>query len=57
MSSQDLTLWDDAAGVVAAATAVAIHGVFLGWLRLRSRSLWPSVAAHVANNILVSFMV
>ncbi len=30
---------------------VTAVGVFLGWLRLRSDSVWPPVIAHSANNI------
>lgn len=32
--------------------AVLFMGVVLGWLAWRSGSLWPAVAAHVANNAL-----
>jgi membrane protease YdiL (CAAX protease family) len=28
-------------------------GILLGWVRLRSGSLWPCVIAHAANNTLV----
>lgn len=28
-------------------------GMLLGWVRMRSGSLWPCIAAHVANNVLV----
>jgi membrane protease YdiL (CAAX protease family) len=28
-------------------------GILLGWVRMRSASLWPCIAAHVVNNILV----
>ena len=30
---------------------VTAVGVFLGWLRLRSDSVWPPVLAHSANNV------
>jgi membrane protease YdiL (CAAX protease family) len=30
---------------------VTAVGVFLGWLRLRSGSVWPPVLAHSANNV------
>ncbi len=29
---------------------VLLHAFFLGWLRMHSGSIWPSVLAHVANN-------
>lgn len=45
------------AGVLMAMLSVTILGVFLCWLRRRTRSLWPSVAAHVANNVISSFLV
>jgi uncharacterized protein len=32
--------------------ALAVLGVLLGWLYLRSRSIWPGVAVHAANNLL-----
>jgi len=28
-------------------------GILLGWVRMRSASLWPCLVAHVANNTLV----
>ena len=31
---------------------LALLGVVLAWLRLRSGSLWPSVIAHASNNLL-----
>lgn len=30
--------------------AVTCSGVFMGWLRLRTGSVWPAVLAHSANN-------
>lgn len=30
--------------------SVTAAGVFVGWLRLRSKSIWPAVLAHSANN-------
>ncbi len=35
---------------------VAAAGVFLGWLRLRSGSLWPAVVAHSAHNVAVAWL-
>lgn len=35
---------------------VTAVGVFLGWLRLRSGSVWPAVIAHSANNIGLMWM-
>ncbi len=31
-------------------------GVFLGWLRLRSGSIWPSVIAHSSHNVAVAWL-
>jgi membrane protease YdiL (CAAX protease family) len=31
---------------------LALLGVALAWLRLRSGSLWPAVIAHACNNLL-----
>ena len=31
---------------------LALLGVVLTWLRLRSGSLWPAVLAHAINNLL-----
>jgi len=36
--------------------ALVILGAVFGWLRLRSGSVWPAVAAHAANNGLVSII-
>jgi membrane protease YdiL (CAAX protease family) len=33
---------------------VAYTGLFLGWLRMTSRSVWPGVLAHAANNTLAA---
>ena len=33
-------------------TGVFVLGLFFGWLRLRSGSLWPGVVAHAVNNAL-----
>jgi sodium transport system permease protein len=35
----------------------ALLGVLLGTAALRARSLWPAVAAHLANNVLVLLLV
>jgi membrane protease YdiL (CAAX protease family) len=35
-------------------------GLLLGWVRLRAGSLWPTIAAHVANNsvaVVASFLL
>ncbi|MEU2943841.1 CPBP family intramembrane glutamic endopeptidase [Nocardiopsis alba] len=34
-------------------TSVVLLGVVLGWLRLASRSVWPAVVGHAANNAFV----
>ena len=34
----------------AGAVANSVFGVFLGWLALRTGSLWPCMAAHAASN-------
>ncbi len=34
--------------------AVLFTGFFLGWLRLRSGSIWPGMIAHAANNSLAA---
>jgi len=36
--------------------AVTALGVFYGWLRLRTDSVWPAVLAHSAHNVAVSWM-
>jgi membrane protease YdiL (CAAX protease family) len=36
---------------------VTLLGLLLGALRVRSRSLWPSIAFHAANNILVVLLL
>lgn len=35
---------------------VTALGVFLGWLRLRTGSVWPPVLAHSANNVGLSWL-
>jgi membrane protease YdiL (CAAX protease family) len=35
---------------------VTAGGIFLGWLRLRSDSVWPSVLAHSSNNIALMWL-
>lgn len=37
--------------------AVFFTGLFLGWLRLRTDSVWPSVLAHLGNNCLAAITV
>ena len=35
-------------------------GLLLGWVRMRSGSLWPTIAAHIANNcvaVIASFLL
>jgi membrane protease YdiL (CAAX protease family) len=32
--------------------ALFVLGVLLGWLYMRTRSIWPGVAVHAANNLL-----
>jgi membrane protease YdiL (CAAX protease family) len=36
--------------------AVTALGVFYGWLRLRTDSVWPAVLAHSAHNVAVAWM-
>jgi membrane protease YdiL (CAAX protease family) len=36
--------------------AVTALGVFYGWLRLRTDSIWPAVMAHSAHNVAVAWM-
>jgi membrane protease YdiL (CAAX protease family) len=36
--------------------AVTALGVFYGWLRLQTDSVWPAVLAHSAHNVAVSWM-
>jgi len=38
-------------------TAVLFTGLFLGWLRLTTRSVWPSMLCHFSNNLLASVAV
>lgn len=33
-----------------------LAGLVLGWLRLRTKSLWPSIAAHFVNNALAVWL-
>ncbi len=37
--------------------AVFFTGLFLGWLRLATGSVWPAVGAHLLNNGLAAFVV
>jgi membrane protease YdiL (CAAX protease family) len=39
-------------GLLVALPVLAVFGLGLAWLRLRSRSLWPCIAAHVGYNSL-----
>ncbi|HEX2571273.1 MAG TPA: type II CAAX endopeptidase family protein [Polyangia bacterium] len=39
------------------AVPTALLGALLGTVALRARSLWPAVAAHLANNVLVLLLV
>lgn len=43
-------------GVVLMTIAATLLGVLLGWLRLRSASVWPSVFAHGAINATAGFI-
>ena len=36
--------------------AVTALGVFYGWMRLRTGSIWPAVLAHSANNVAIAWM-
>lgn len=47
----------NALGVVLMVVGTTLYGVFIGWLRLRSDSLWPSVFAHGAFNAAGGFLL
>jgi len=36
--------------------AAIVMGLYLGWIRLRTHSLWPAAAAHAANNLMASLL-
>lgn len=36
--------------------AVTALGVFYGWMRLRTGSIWPAVLAHSAHNVAIAWM-
>jgi membrane protease YdiL (CAAX protease family) len=38
-------------GILAALPALGLFAIGLGWLRIRSESLWPPVVAHAAYNL------
>ena len=47
-------------GILVAVPALAIFGVLLAWLRLRTGSIWPCVIAHGAYNglgVLIFFLI
>ena len=44
-------------GVILMVVGTTLYGVFVGWLRLRSNSLWPSVFAHGAFNAAGGFLL
>ncbi len=35
-------------------TTVAAAGVLMGWLRLRTDSVWPAVLAHPTHNVAIA---
>lgn len=39
------------------ASAAAVMGLFLGWVVLRTRNLWPAIVAHAVNNALAALAV
>lgn len=43
-------------GVVMMVAGCTVYGVLLGWLRLRTASVWPSVFAHGAFNAIAGFL-
>lgn len=44
-------------GLVPFLVFTVLFGVVLGWLRLRTRTVWPAVVAHAANNTIVTGFV
>jgi membrane protease YdiL (CAAX protease family) len=44
-------------GVVMMITGCMFYGVLIGWLRLRSASVWPAVFAHGAFNAAAGFLI
>jgi membrane protease YdiL (CAAX protease family) len=38
--------------IAAQSIGIGFFSLFAGWLYIRSKSIWPATAAHVANNIL-----
>lgn len=44
-------------GLVPFLVFAALFGVVLGWLRLRTKTIWPAVVAHAANNTIVTGFV
>jgi uncharacterized protein len=47
----------DATGVLLMVAGCVLWGVLLGWLRLRSESVWPAVVAHGSLNASASLVV
>jgi uncharacterized protein len=43
-------------GVVVNAAGVFVFSLLAGWLYAKSRSVWPPTVAHIANNLLTSFL-
>ncbi len=52
-------LWSEGPTANLAMMSVSLFAisVFLGWLYAVTNSLWPAIVAHVANNVLASFLV
>lgn len=44
-------------GVVLMTVGCVLWGVFLGWMRLRSASVWPAVVAHASLNAVAGLFV
>lgn len=45
------------AGVLADSVGVFFASLLFGWIYLRTRSIWPCFAAHVANNIVAGLLI
>lgn len=45
------------AGLVPFLIFAVVLGILLGWLRMRTRSIWPVTVAHAANNAIVNGFV
>jgi uncharacterized protein len=44
------------AWMLATSIGIFLLGLFLGWLFRRTNSIWPPIAAHIANNFLTAFL-